>query len=194
MAISSDLFTAILAMDAYNRGYNSGLGDAANGLGGIGSQIGNAIVSSDTRILGTNVAQAASFFAQAYSWNGQTVISYRGTDFFGESPVSPFDGDVWNGWGVGAGSPYGTQARLALEFYQTVAGGSTVDPRTANIALTGHSLGAGLAGLAGGSLHGHRFCGDSLRQRLLGLSEPGQDDRHPQAAFRAVREDDFAAM
>lgn len=104
------------------------------------------------------------------------------------------DGDIWNGWGAGAGSPYGTQARLALEFCQTVAGGSTVDPRTANIALTGHSLGAGLAGLAGGSLHGHRFCGDSLRQRLLGLSEPGQDDRHPQAAFRAVREDDFAAM
>jgi hypothetical protein len=26
------------------------------------------------------VAQAASFFAQAYSWNGKTVIAYRGTE------------------------------------------------------------------------------------------------------------------
>ena len=33
MAISEDLFRAVLAMDAYNRGYDEGIG----GLGGLGT-------------------------------------------------------------------------------------------------------------------------------------------------------------
>jgi hypothetical protein len=77
MAISDDLFRAILAMDAYNRGYNSGIGPINGGLGGVGSQIGLATV---TRQDGEAAAQAASFFAQAYTWNGKTVIAYRGTE------------------------------------------------------------------------------------------------------------------
>ena len=74
MAISEDLFLAILAMDSYNRGYNAGLNLAVFGVSG--TQIGNAEIRTDELPLGY---EAASFFAQAYSWNGRTVISYRGT-------------------------------------------------------------------------------------------------------------------
>jgi hypothetical protein len=42
MPVSSELFLAILAMDAYNRGYKAGIGPDNVGLGGIGSQIGSA--------------------------------------------------------------------------------------------------------------------------------------------------------
>jgi hypothetical protein len=77
MSISEDLFLAILAMDAYNRGYASGVGNNTDGLGGLGSQIGTATVTRQDK---SAEAVAASFFAQSYTWNGQTVISYRGTD------------------------------------------------------------------------------------------------------------------
>jgi hypothetical protein len=73
MAISPDLFLAILSMDAYNRGYNPGLVLDPNV-----NQIGNAILGIADN---SAQAQAAGFFAQAYTLsNGQTVISYRGTD------------------------------------------------------------------------------------------------------------------
>lgn len=39
MAVSSELMYAILAMASYNRGYNPGI----EGLGGIGSRIGDGI-------------------------------------------------------------------------------------------------------------------------------------------------------
>jgi hypothetical protein len=131
MAISDNLFLAILSMDAYNRGYNIGL--TVNG-----NQIGNATLVTDSAILGTGVAQAVSFFAQAYSWNGKTVISYRGTD----SLVA----DAWNGVGLAVGSYNGAEARLAAQFYQTVRGAGSAD----SVVLTGHSLGGGLAGFISG--------------------------------------------
>lgn len=104
MAISNDLFLAILAMDSYNRGYNAGLGDPQTGL--TGTQIGTATVRTDALPSGY---QAASFFAQAYTLsNGQTVISYRGTDTFGESNL-----DVTTGWPIAFGSYSVEQAQLA---------------------------------------------------------------------------------
>ena len=72
MPISEDLFLSILSMDAYNRGYNVGVTIA-------GDQIGNATLLSNADDP-EGIARAASFFAQSYSWNGKTVISYRGTD------------------------------------------------------------------------------------------------------------------
>ena len=72
MPISEDLFLAILAMDAYNRGYNSGVGDPNIGLGG--TSIGNATIGPAA------ANQGASFFAQSYTLNGKTIIAYRGTD------------------------------------------------------------------------------------------------------------------
>ncbi len=63
MTISDDLFRAILAMDAYNRGDSPGIKD----LGGVGTQIGNATISlqSDTtpgsRIVGWVRARPGGF-------------------------------------------------------------------------------------------------------------------------------------
>lgn len=44
MAISADLFAAILAMDSYNRGYDAGLNV-------VGDQIGNAFLGFDSSAL-----------------------------------------------------------------------------------------------------------------------------------------------
>jgi len=94
MAISNDLFLAILAMDAYNRGYDAGIADGegptdangndADGLGEAGKQIGTATVLNVPLPEGS---EAAGFYAIAYEWtdaenNTQTVISYR-------APVGP---------------------------------------------------------------------------------------------------------
>jgi hypothetical protein len=138
MSISNDLFRAILAMDSYNRGYNPGIALT-------GSQIGNATLALNSLdpAAGMPGGQAASFFAQAYSWNGATVISYRGTDQATPSWQNWTLGDIANGWLAALGFPGEAQARLAIQFYKSVAGAG-VDPRTANIELTGHSLGEGL--------------------------------------------------
>jgi hypothetical protein len=90
MPISKDLFLSILSMDAYNRSYNPGIAN----LGGLGSGIGNAVVTSDseTTPATSGTAQAASFYGLAYKLtqsvgtpgnqiaSGTTIISYRGTD------------------------------------------------------------------------------------------------------------------
>jgi Ca2+-binding RTX toxin-like protein len=141
MAINDDVFRSILAMDSYNRGYNAGIVLPGN-------EIGSATLASSANAA---TAQSASFFAQAYTWNGETVISFRGTDQAEPSWKNWTLGDAWNGWGVGLGSPGGTQAELAVKFYKAVAG----DPCNSNIELTGHSLGGGLAGFVG-SLYGQR--------------------------------------
>ncbi len=88
---NADLFRAILAMDAYNRGYNAGIKSpgAAADQGLLGSQLGLATIG---------IARAdvnASFFAQAYTLGGKTVISYRGTDAAW---------DAASGWVTGAGA------------------------------------------------------------------------------------------
>jgi hypothetical protein len=160
MPVSSELFLAILAMDAYNRGYNAGIvpqaGNAALGLGGVGSQIGNATV---TRQDGGTDAQSASFFAQSYTLTGsyqsfsggpsliagEKIISYRGTDSipgnWGDLPA----------FSTAVGNYDSQQARLAIDFYKTVNGGSA--STNSSIVTTGHSLGGGLAGYVG-ALHG----------------------------------------
>lgn len=76
-----NLCIAILAMYSYYRGYNPGI----EGLGGIGSSSGdgirNATVVSEDR---SSDAQDTGFYAVAYEWNGETIISCRGTDSKGE--------------------------------------------------------------------------------------------------------------
>jgi len=56
--------------------------------------------------------------------------------------------DILNGYGVAVGSPNEPQALMAIEFYKAIVGAGN-DPRTANVEVTGHSLGGGLAGLVG---------------------------------------------
>jgi hypothetical protein len=142
MAISNDLFNALLSLDAYNRGYDAHLGSSTDGLGGLLSKIGDATVIAQD---GDATARDASFFAQAYSRGGQTIISYRGTDSLL---------DVVFGWITGAGA-FGPQAQLAFDFYKAVTGQSVWDGPVGNVLLTGHSLGGGLAGLVA-SLTGDR--------------------------------------
>jgi fermentation-respiration switch protein FrsA (DUF1100 family) len=142
MAISDDLFLAILAMDSYNRGYNSGLGNPETGLDG--GQVGGATILDQIDL--PQGSRSAGFYAIVYEWNGTTVISYRGTDSF---PV-----DRPTGYGIGLGFPAGVagaanwlnnsyQGELALLFYNQIA--ARLD--TNDILLTGHSLGGGLATL-----------------------------------------------
>ena len=105
--ISPELFLAILSMDAYNRGYDAGIGDGQNvvdgvdsdGLGRVGSQIGNATDVQDAQDI-EGIAEVAGFYAVAYQWNGETVISYCGTD---NANLRASGSDFWNGWTLGAG-------------------------------------------------------------------------------------------
>ncbi|MDZ7602045.1 MAG: hypothetical protein U1A06_11805 [Hoeflea sp.] len=110
MTVSNELMLAILAMDSYNRGYDAGIGDGQNvvdgvdvdGLGEAGSTIGSAVVLNFSVPQGS---QAAGFYAVDYQWNGETVISYRGTDngsIWGNPWSSP--GDICSGWPLGGGT------------------------------------------------------------------------------------------
>lgn len=139
---NDDIFLAILAMDAYNRGYSSGieLPDAK------GTQIGSATISKTIAdIVGFSAnAEAIGFYAVAYDTPDGTVISYRGTD---NPTFNPFDetGDVWRGWLFGTGLTLGTQLTLAQEFYEEVTENNVFEGE-GGATLTGHSLGGGLAG------------------------------------------------
>jgi hypothetical protein len=86
-----NLFLSILAMDAYNRGYDAGIKSPSAGEdeGLSGNLLGNAILRQDALPSGF---KAASFYAQSYTWNGKTVISYRGTDDPGKDAPAFFMG------------------------------------------------------------------------------------------------------
>ncbi len=130
MTISKDLFLSILAMDAYNRGYDAGINDEGeNDPDELGNgQIGGAsIVNLSTLGIGQAELDAwkdDSFYALAYDIGsdgpaglaGQTVLSYRDTNDAT---------DYLTGWLVGAGDiSTGTQAGHALEFYNAVKAAS----------------------------------------------------------------------
>jgi hypothetical protein len=91
MSISPDLFRAILALDSYNRGYKPGVQ-----LGG--NQIGNAVLGLRSDVSAGSAEVTASLFAQSYTWNGTTVISFRGTDKAFPSWQNGTLGDFANGW------------------------------------------------------------------------------------------------
>ncbi|WP_298309265.1 tandem-95 repeat protein, partial [uncultured Erythrobacter sp.] len=158
-----EVFLSLLALDSYNRGYGQNVELDARvrpaNLGNINSRIGDALVASQSNITAGSVAREAGFYAIAYDWNGETVISYRGTNFdTGDSIVDFFDSplvqDIWNGWTLGAGFQAGaglepgSQAGLSIAFYKAVSGRSVFDPVTSEptATLVGHSLGGGLAG------------------------------------------------
>ena len=74
--MNRDVFLSLLALDAYNRGYGAGVNlDPA-------TTIGTATIGEDAEtLLGPGIAEAAGFYAIAYNWNGETIISFRGTNF-----------------------------------------------------------------------------------------------------------------
>jgi hypothetical protein len=76
--MNKELFQAILAMDAYHRGY-----DKAIKITGNSARLGTATILKDSlQTPNTTDGQDQGFYASAYSWNGQTIISYRGTSEF----------------------------------------------------------------------------------------------------------------
>ncbi len=144
--MSTQILHAILALDAYNRGYNQGLKVDATKLG-------------DLKVEAPERIENISFFAQSYrnEITGEKLISYRGTD----TPIPGGEGTGWekfktffspyqdgvNGFGIGRGSPFGAQATAAIEFYKTVSGKTGEDlGNQENVTIVGLSLGGGLTG------------------------------------------------
>ena len=126
----TDLISAILAMDSYNRGYGSGITELEPS-GTIG-----------TFTIGTGFDQTgwteAGFYGIAYknAATGQIVISYRGTDANFVSPFGEEGSDLLTGYGLAVGDFTSAQAQLAVSFYRTVAVENN-DPFAANISTTG---------------------------------------------------------
>jgi hypothetical protein len=78
--MNPDVFLSLLALDAYNRGYGRKVfanGNAIDGNEG-GLQIGNATILNVDLPSGS---EAAGFYAIAYDCKGETIISFRGTNF-----------------------------------------------------------------------------------------------------------------
>lgn len=116
MLLDADVFRALLAMDAYNRGVDAGISISGDKLGT--ADIG---INASTDDAFKERALASGFSAQAYTWNGKTVIAYRGTN--GVMYSNTWWTDVFNGWNMGFGSSETDQAQLAIEFYQQLTGG-----------------------------------------------------------------------
>lgn len=93
--MDSDVFLSLLALDSYNRGYGANIGGLAED-----GMIGNASIR-EFQPREQDGWQAAGFYAIAYDWNGQTIISYRGTDE--PSPFLPAS-DIWTRLSLGAAS------------------------------------------------------------------------------------------
>ncbi|WP_298303281.1 tandem-95 repeat protein, partial [uncultured Erythrobacter sp.] len=154
--MNRELMLAILALDSYNRNYGqntlTNLGDSVTDQEEAGRKLG------DATILNVDLPEGsieAGFYAITYDWNGERIISYRGTDNpFGQDGLiavvgslfngSATGGDIANGYGVAFGFPDGIQATLSIEYYRAVAGDELASN---NITITGHSLGGGLGGL-----------------------------------------------
>ncbi|GAB5512217.1 MAG: hypothetical protein Rhims3KO_36180 [Hyphomicrobiales bacterium] len=155
--MNKTLMNAIFAMDAYNRGYDAGVKFGSlpgnNSIDFAGTEIGNAEVITNSGVFienGNRLDDDIGFYALAYDYNGGQTVSFRGTNDFGSWTSLWTDGDVWNGWSIGAGSTQSRQAEMAYRFYHELIGG--VDQAySADVSFTGHSLGGGLAGLVGGS-------------------------------------------
>lgn len=141
--MDAKILKAILALDSYNRGYNQGI------ILPDGGTLGDATIIAQSSSDAHSAEVGASFFAVAYKFpDNSVVISYRGTDDW-----SLTAGDPPNAFGIAtSGSTTTAQGALAFSFYNSVVGTLTpadLNPLDANITLTGHSLGGGLAGLVG---------------------------------------------
>lgn len=92
--MNRDVFLSLLALDSYNRGYGQNVkldaSDSSTQQDEKGRRIGNATILRDANDP-EGIAQAAGFYAIAYTWNGETVISYRGpASVSASNPPSPF--------------------------------------------------------------------------------------------------------
>jgi len=80
--MNREVFLSLLALDAYNRGYDESLFAGARGAQAVqdeaGRKIGNATII-DVPLPAGSVA--AGFYGIAYDLGDEVVISYRGTSF-----------------------------------------------------------------------------------------------------------------
>jgi hypothetical protein len=158
------LMNAILAMDSYNRGYGDVIKLEGNAVGEatvLTTEIDGVTVNFDSAVIrdtetGERLDDNIGFYALAYSYNGETIISYRGTNMedYGLLGSKPNTLDVWHGWSLGAGQIQSQQGIMAIEFYNAVVDdvygtGVHGNEESINVSLTGHSLGGGLAGYIG---------------------------------------------
>lgn len=137
---SQTLLMSILSMDSYFRA-NGGQADPNGGLflGSSASNIGGAQINRST------LNTITGFGASEYTYNGKTIISYRGTDFGETFPSASLLADVFFGWVTGFGL-LGGQALQAVDVYESWTGHLISDGPASDVILTGHSLGGGLAG------------------------------------------------
>jgi hypothetical protein len=132
-ATSEDLMRAVLALDAYNRGYSPGM--TLPNQASIGT---SSVLTDSSKLIGP-AANDAGFYAVAYQWDGEIVVSYRGTRFDGV--LGPAWNDIVNGWTLSFGYAQASQGQYALQFYDDV-----LQKIGGDVVLTGHSLGGALAG------------------------------------------------
>ena len=115
--MNPDVFLSLLALDSYNRGYGQNVGGLTNS-----GMIGNATILRQSNITENPDEVQAGFYAIAYQWQGQTVISYRGTNFPKEVTLSEvndaIDKDIGEGWSIFTGLGSNSQPLLAQEFYR----------------------------------------------------------------------------
>ena len=171
------LFKAILAMDAYNRGYDAsidlrqkdGNGDPVPFSDVLNVSIGSASIATTLDANNSTIAldsgalekpdgsdrdDSIGFYALAYAMdtNGDGFIGVSDERIISYRGTDRMGQDAANGWLMGGGQYSTPQGMMALDFYQSVA--SSVNPgdltyREENISLTGHSLGGGLGGFIG---------------------------------------------
>ncbi len=80
--MNRDVFLSLLALDSYNRGYGPNVllntSDSTSGQNEVDRLIGSATITAHNI---SPAAQAAGFYAIAYNWNSETIISLSGTNF-----------------------------------------------------------------------------------------------------------------
>lgn len=114
MAISANIFKAILSFDSYNRGYNAGIDIDGNHQDqnycddSSGQEIGSATILSNSGDLNpaAGIDNDIGLYGVAYEYNGETIIAYRGTDSLLVDPVY--------GWPTGGGAVGTAQADMAF--------------------------------------------------------------------------------
>jgi hypothetical protein len=74
--MNREVMLSLLALDSYNRGYGQSVGGLSNS-----GMIGTVTIRRQSNITENSAEVAAGFYAIAYEWNNETVISYRGTNF-----------------------------------------------------------------------------------------------------------------
>ena len=119
MDMTKDIYLAVLAMDSYHHGAGQGIRVNQTKIGYADIETNSDLVfsgfSSDPAVDG--------FFALEYKMDseapdglqGETVISFRGTDF---TPSTDIINDALKGWLVGGGDLCAPQFQLSTEFIE----------------------------------------------------------------------------